>query len=140
MAHPLLFIGGALGSLFVLKHLVDKKKEADEAREKAYGQMAKELEQGKSYTIQLMVDPRSPQWGGVTDLVTGEQLIKATFEQLGWKVLSYPKIRSDAEAKKFYAGQPCEWVFNGTWTKADKFMTGTPSWVGMAIPYLLPVM
>lgn len=132
-------LGGAL--LFSAYEKTQQKKVAeDAAKQSAFQNVARELQKGRSYTVQMMVDPRHPQWGGVRDLATASNLIRATFEQLGWKFLMHPKPREDQQvaAAKLASGQPLEWVFNGTWTRDEKYQPMSPGWVGMALPYLLP--
>lgn len=136
-------VGSALAGAFgfsVWEKSHQKKLAEDAARQNVFNQSAKQLDKGRSYTVQLMVDPRHPQWGGVKDLSTASRLIQATFEQLGWKFLMPATPREDAKvaAAKLQAAQPLEFIFNGTWMKDAKVQTGTPGWVGMAIPYPLP--
>jgi len=117
-----------------------KKVSGDTARQSAFDKVARELLKGKTYAVQMMVDPRSPQWGGVTNLDTASNLIRVTFEQLGWRFLMNPTPREDkaTAAQKLATKQPLEWVFNGVWTLDQKFMPVVPTWVGMALPYELP--
>ena len=137
--HPLLIADGVVGGGLVLKHFHDKKVQADTDREHAFKQMANELITGKTYAVQMMLDPSATDWPPQAhDRTIAEQYIKTFMEQLGWKILSPPKLRNEAEASAFVAGKPSQWVFNGTWRRAEKFMPGGPKWLGMAIPYLLP--
>jgi hypothetical protein len=136
MALPafVLYLAAAAGGAVVYD--MYKKSEASKG---ASDQVASELIKGKSYVVQMMVNPQSPQWGGVRDLAQASALIKATFEQLGWQFLMNPTPRDPATAAaKLNALQPLEWVFNATWTRNEKAQTMSPSWVGQALPYPLP--
>jgi hypothetical protein len=132
-------LAGALG--YATWDKAHQKKLADDAaRQSAASMSAKELIKGKSYIVQLMVDPKQSQWGGVRDLATAQQLIQRTFEQLGWRFLMSPTPREDSKtaAAKLQNLQPLEWVFNAQWMLDQKTQPMSPNWVGMAVPYLLP--
>jgi hypothetical protein len=143
MALPaiLLYVAAAAGGA-VLYNAYEKSKapKKSDAQVVADTKVASELQKGRSYVVQLMVDPRQPTWGGVKDLPTASALIKATFEQLGWRFLMPPTPREPTAvaAQKLAAAQPLEFVFNGTWMRDEKYQTLSPSWVGMALPYPLP--
>lgn len=117
-----------------------KKEEEDAARQSAVDQFARTLQKGKNYAVQLMVDPSNPQWGGVKDLTTASALIKATFEQLGWRFLAAPAPRdsSAVASQKLMAGQPLEWVLTATWIRDEPYQAVSPGWAAMALPYLIP--
>jgi hypothetical protein len=136
----LIIAASAAGGALLFSSLVKAKTEDDAARQNAANQAASQLDKGKTYVVQLMVDPRSPQWGGLRDLTTASNLIRVTLEQLGWKFLMNPMPRESSvtASAKLAALQPLEWVFNGTWMKDEKFMSGAPTWVGMALPYPIP--
>jgi hypothetical protein len=118
----------------------EKKLVDDAARQNAVNKVASELLKGKSYAVQLMVDPANPTWGGINNLERASALIKATFEQLGWRLHFNPAPRDDLKTatQKLALKQPMEWVFNGTWMRDERYQTLSPGWVGMALPYLLP--
>ena len=93
------------------------------------------LTKGKSYAVLAMNDwtkmpgAISPGGGGyqTPDKDGNARYIKAVFENVGFKVLSEPQLRDNAEAAKFYSGQPALWVFNAQWTKDEKFVTLEPA-------------
>lgn len=139
-----LYLAAAAGGA-VAYNMYDKSKQKkaaeDAARQNVVDtQAAHELQKGRSYAVQLMVDPRQSQWGGVRDLATAAKLIQATFEQLGWRFIMQPKPReaTATAATKLNALQPLEWVFTGTWMRDEKFQSMSPNWVGMAVPFPLP--
>lgn len=120
-----------------------KQLEQGQASQQAFNQAATQLDKGKPYIVQLMVDPKQPGWlQGQPTNFDAQQLIKSTFQQLGWvfPMGSTPKVRDEINASRFFAGQPSEWVFTATWNRDDKFQRMTPAWAAMAIPYLIPVL
>lgn len=138
--HPgLLLIGGAALGALALKAISSSKAQAEKSeadRQKVLGMAATSFEAGKSYSCQLMVTNAI----GTKDLVTATNVIKSTFEQLGFKMLSTPVPKGDENIKKFGAGEPSEWVFQGVWRRRDMSTIPTaPAWVGMLMAYKMPV-
>ena len=112
--------------------------------------LADTLNKGQTYAILAMVDwtkipgAVAPGGGGyqTPDLAGNARYVKEVFTNLGFKVLSDPQTRDEAEAKKFFAGQPSLWVFNGQWTK-DAKIVDLPADLRPIFPttafYILPV-
>jgi len=105
---------------------------------KAFGEVAQTLDQGKKYGLKLFVDPKDPTFGGIRDLATAQQLIKATFEQLGWKFATMPMLATKEDLGKLSMGQPTQFVAVAMWNRPEKFMPTKPNWLTMALPYSLP--
>lgn len=109
------------------------------------------LQKDRTYAAQVIYDwskipgavPATP------DKEAAANYIKAVFggsgEQapgLGFKVLSTPQLRDEAEAKKFFAGQPSSWVFNVQWLKDEphvKMDAATNKVFPNAAFFILPV-
>lgn len=136
--NPLLIGAALLGGGLGLKYLVDKKNAADAAYKNSVQQMAKELIKGKTYIVQFVVNPKASDWPNPADLEQAKAWLKTMFEQTGWKMLSVPVPRDEENAKKFYAGVPSEWVYNGQWLRDEKTYQYAPQWLAGAVPYLLP--
>lgn len=135
---PVIAILGAAAGALVLSSVQksQQKAVADEAaRQAALNMAVTSFVQGKTYAVQLMVTSSI----GTKDKVTASAVIKATMEQLGWKVLSTPVTRGPADDTAFSTGQPSQWVFSGQWTLTDTFMKVSPPWMGSAMAFLLPV-
>lgn len=136
---PVIVLLAAGGGALVLKKIQSMKAaafEAETARQNVLASAVTEFQQGKTYAVQLMVTSAI----GTKDVATASAVIKSTMEQLGWKVLSLPALRSnDVDGTAFQTGQPSQWVFSGQWTKTDKTMSVSPSWMGQALAFLLPV-
>lgn len=116
-----------------------KKRDEEAFHKNVLSLSSSQLEKGRTYTAQVMIDPKSPQWGNINDLNRAAALIKATFEQLGWKFVMNPMIRNEDNARRFIAGEPNEWIFNAIWMKDEKYQTLKPDWVTMVLAYPLPV-
>lgn len=116
-----------------------KKVEEDIAREQIFQHVARELNKGQTYAVQLMVNPKEPTWGNITDLNKAAVFIQSTLQQLGWIFTSPPKVRDTENAKKFLAGEPTEWIFTARWNRDEKFLPFSPKWAAMQLPYQLPV-
>lgn len=113
----------------------------DAARQRALGMTARELLQGRSYGVQVAVDPKAPEWGGANaprDLAAAARLVRATFQQLGWQFLADPALADQASARRFFAGEVAPWVFMGTWTRPERFQALAPRWAGMTLAQELP--
>lgn len=136
--HPVILLAGVVGAGLGIKYYHDKQVQADADRAKAYQQIATELQQGKTYAIQFMLDPKAKDWPQLTDKVQAAAFIKSGLQQLGWKPLSDPTLRNDDAIKAFLAGDPSEWIFNAQWNRPEKYLAGGFGWLGMALPYLLP--
>ncbi len=135
---PVLVLLGAAGGAFILNGVQSAKKrsaDAENARQASLNLAATEFAQGKTYAVQLMVTPSI----GTRDPIQASAVIKATMEQLGWKVLSIPVTRGPADATAFVTGQASQWLFSGQWTKTAKFMEVVPPWLGSAMAFQLPV-
>jgi len=137
--HPgLLLLGGAALGALALKVMKESTARAAQAQadiQNVQKMAVTKFEPGKSYSIQLMVTSDI----GTRDVPTATAVIKSTFEQLGWKILSTPVPRGDANVNKFKAGEPSEWIVNGVWRRRDMdSMPTVPSWLGMAMAYKLP--
>lgn len=112
-------------------------------RQDATNQFARELEKNKTYAVQMMVNPQAPDWPPQqTDLARSAALIKATFEQLGWRFppngAGDPKLRDQGNASRFFAGSPAEWILTATWIRDERVMPAAPRWLAMALPYQIP--
>jgi len=141
MIGTLVLVATGLGGLWMGKEVYDQRKHrkiAEENRIKAVAKSASTLERGHNYSVQLMVDPSKPQFGGIKAVGRAAQLIQATMEQFGWRFLGPPKIYSPDDQKKLEMGQPHEWVFNATWIRPEKYQTTNPDWATMALPYEIP--
>lgn len=145
--HPvLLALVSAASGAFLFSRVAKAAEErtaAERARQAALGMSAQELVQGRTYAVQIMVDPRMPGWGGAAapkDLATASALIKATYEQLGWRLLNLPAIADVQNAQRFFAGQPALWVFSGVWSRPEKFQAISPDWATMTLAQELPTL
>lgn len=124
---------GAVGAAALVLPKMGKK---DEPAAQALRPGAPELLQGHTYTVQLTID--SPKMG-TQNVATASAVIKSTFEQLGWLISSTPTTRGPGETANFNAGKASQWIFQGRWNKAEKFMPQGPPWLGMAAAYEAPV-
>lgn len=138
--HPLLLaLGAAAGGITLFKvwenHSQNKAQE-EVNRQKVLGMAASELEAGKTYSLQIMVTNAI----GTKDVPTASNVIASSLQQLGWKLLGSPVLRSDADKNAFAQGQPSQWVLTGVWRRRDKkYMDVVPAWLGMALPFKQPV-
>ena len=113
----------------------------DVARQRALAMTSRELLQGRSYGVQIAVDPKAPAWGGANaprDLEAAARLIRATYQQLGWRFLSNPALADQASARRFFAGEVAPWVFVGTWTRPERVQGSAPGWAGMTLAQEVP--
>lgn len=133
--HPLVLIVGGAALALAGKSYFDKKKEQEVATQHVLGMAAKELIQGKGYTVMLEIDSSK---AGTNSTATMASVIKATFEQLGWRMTSTPTPRGANDTLAFTQGRPSQWIFQGQWTKEEKFMPQGPPWLGMAMAYPTP--
>lgn len=137
--HPLVLLGGGALAALGVKSFLDKRKHDQEVAQShfqaALGMAAKELTQGKGYTVQLSIQSSKT---GTNNPATMAALIKATFEQLGWRVTSTPSPLNATNTQAFVASRDSQWVFQGQWTKEEKFMPQGPAWLGMAMAYPTP--
>jgi len=112
------------------------------------------LDKGRTYAILTMLD-----WSkipGATPTVPDKDLmskyIKTVFgggpgaakpDGLGFKLLSDPALRGEADAKLFFAGQPSAWVMNGQWLRDARTVEDMTPELSKIFPvaafYILPV-
>lgn len=131
--NPAVLAGGAL--LAFLGYRALQKQAASEDQKKMLMGVS-ELKTGHTYTVQLSIDTSKL---GTKDPSTASAVIKATFEQLGWRVMSTPQPKAPADMQALAEGKASQWMIQGVWTKPDKYMTQTPPWLGMAVAYEAPV-
>lgn len=143
--HPLLLVlVGAAGGAFVASRASAAKQQRadlDIARQKALDMAAGTLLSGHTYAVQIMVDPRAPQWGGPAaprDLASASDLIRRTYEPAGWRVRGAPALAVPATASSFLAGRPALWVFLGTWTRPERFQSFDPGFATMTLAQEVP--
>jgi hypothetical protein len=112
------------------------------------------LDKGRTYAILVMYDwTKIP---GATPTVQDKdatsRYIKTIFgggpgalkpDGLGFKLLSEPALRGEADAKLFFAGQPSAWVMNGQWLRDERTVSDMTADLSKIFPtaafYLLPV-
>ncbi len=144
MAPIVLALLSAAGGAFLYNRYDTARRDRQDlsaAQQRVLAMTARELLQGHSYGVQVAVDPKSPAWGGANaphDLGTAAQLIRATYQQLGWQFLSDPALADQASAKRFLAGEVAPWVFAGTWSRPERFQPTSPGWAGMTLAQELP--
>lgn len=112
------------------------------------------LDKGRTYAILTMLD-----WSkipGATPTVPDKdamsKFIKTVFgggpgaakpDGLGFKLLSDPALRGEADAKLFFAGQPSAWVMNGQWLRDERTVVDMTPELSKIFPtaafYILPV-
>lgn len=131
--HPIVVLGGA-ALLGLAAYEVFKPKA--QVSEGPLGLGTKELQQGKTYAVQLQILSNQT---GTNDIAKMSNVIKATFEQLGWSVSSPPATRDPSEAAHFIAGEASQWMFTGVWMRPETSMSQGPPWLGMAVAFQLPV-
>lgn len=147
MFQTLLYVlGGAVAGAYVTNAVEatrQKKISSDLARQQAFDLSAKELEQGRSYAVMMMVDPADKSFGGIRDMNQAATLIRATLEAPGgtggWRFSSNASPIDEGNRQLFAAGKPSQWAFTGQWTRPQKFVAEKPGWLTMAVPFLLPV-
>lgn len=137
----LIALASAAGGAFLFSRVAKAQEErarTDAARQATLDLTAKELKQGHAYAVQMMVDPRAPSWGGPAaprNLATAAALIKATYQQLGWRFLNEPATSSGVQ---FIGGQPALWIWSGVWTRPEPFQPVAPGWAVMTLAQELP--
>ena len=140
MAHPLVLVLGAAAAGALLMKQSQKSAEAkaaeEAARAKLLGQQASELEAGYSYSMQFMFIPEASKLQGVPNQ---SALIKATFEQLGFKALSTPQPADAAQQALAVQNKNASWVFAGVWRRRDKkYIDLAIPWLGQSMLFKLP--
>lgn len=136
-----LLLGGiALAAGWGLKSAMDKRAvaKAAEDQRKAALEPATSLQQGSTYTIQLMIVGSKTE---TRDAALMSNVIKTTLQQMGFDILGSPAPKDPAEAGKFQAGQDSQWIVPGAqWTRTEKSIPQGPAWLGMAVAYGMPAM
>ena len=138
--HPLvLVLGGLAAGALVMKQRQSSKEAADAenaARLALLGQQASQLDAGFSYSMKFMFLPEK---SGLKDVASQSALIKATFEQLGFKALSTPQPASSSAASLAAKNENAEWVFAGVWRRQDKkYIDLAVPWLGQSMLFKLP--
>ena len=114
------------------------------------GYGSRDLIQGRTYTVQLMVDPtkiyipngnggQRLQGNNPQEVDMTSKVIQAAFEQLGFKVAAPPALFGPEESVKFLQLMPSQWVLTGMWLRPEKNLTTGPDWLLSAVPYQLPI-
>jgi hypothetical protein len=81
---------------------------------------------GKTYTLRVTTAFTPDQMVGLSaagtgDIVEGAAVVlKTTFQQQGFDVLSKPALRDQHNIDLFRTGNPAEWILNARWTRDDK--------------------
>lgn len=132
--NPLVLGGGALLLGWLGKSYIDKSK-AEARQKQLLG--ARELIQGRTYTVQASVDTSKL---GTKDPSTAAAVIKATFQELGFIINSTPTPKTAGDQAALSYGGASQWMFQGQWNRAEKFMPQGPAWLGQAAAYEAPIM
>ncbi len=97
---------------------------------------------GRTYTVMLRIDPSDPRFARDASPAAAAALIKATLEAPGgtggWRFLGNAAPLDAEQLSAFQAGKPSTWAFTGVWTRPERFVREKPSWLTMAVPFLVP--